>query len=88
MVFSTRPLTKKQRVLELINHFSYLNLNLKVENWELVFDKLIEHNVLENDQSGGGRYSLLVSITERNLLKALKEAMELISAKLFEPKRE
>jgi hypothetical protein len=72
----------------LINHFSYLNLNLKVENWELVFDKLIEHNVLENDQPGGGRYNLLVSITERTLLKALKEAMELISAKIFEPKRE
>ena len=88
MVFSTKPLTKKQRVLELINHFSYLNLNLKVENWELVFEKLVEHNVFEHDQSGRGTYSLLVSVTERSLLKALKGAKELISEKLFEPRRE
>jgi hypothetical protein len=87
MVFSTRPLTKKQRVLELINHFSYLNLNLKVENWELVFEKLVENNVFEHDQSGRARYSLLVSITETRFLKALKEARELVSAKFFEPRR-
>jgi uncharacterized protein (UPF0262 family) len=88
MVFSTTPLTKKQRVLELINHFNYLNLNLKVENWELVFKKLVENNVFEHDQSGRGRYCLLISVTETSLLKALKEAKELVSVKLFEPMRE
>ena len=88
MVFSTRPLTKKTKGSGIDKPFYYLNLNLKVENWELVFEKLVENNVFEHDQSVAARYSLLVSVTERSSLKALKEVREGISVKLFKTRRE
>jgi hypothetical protein len=83
-----RALTKKQRALELINHFNYLNLSLKIENWDFIFEKLVEHKVFEHNQSGRERYCLLVSVTEKGLLKALKEAKESMSIKLWETMRE
>ena len=80
MAFPSRPLTKKRWVLELLNHFNYVQLN--IELWGLVFEKLVERHVFEHDQSGRGKYILIASLEERTLLEALNEVRESIAAKL------
>jgi hypothetical protein len=76
------PLTKDQWVPELARHFKP-EFQLRLAIWGLLFEKLVERNVFEDDESERGMYNLVGNLDVRNLEKAHEEVKESLAAKPF-----
>jgi hypothetical protein len=63
------PLTKDQWATELARHFKP-EFQLRLAIWRLLFEKLVERNVFEDDESGRGIYNLVGKLDARDLEKA------------------
>jgi hypothetical protein len=76
------PLTKEQWISELAKHFKP-EFQLRLAIWGLLFEKLVERNIFENDESGRGMYNLVRKLDVRDLEKAHEEVKESLAAKPF-----
>jgi hypothetical protein len=73
------PLTKEHWISALSSHFKP-EIHLNSEIWGLLFRKLVENNVFKND---GGKFNLIGTLEERDVLEAYEELKESWAAKPF-----
>ena len=81
-IFPRVPLTKEQWTSELAKHFKP-EFQLRLAIWGLLFEKLVERQVFEDDESGREVYNLVGELDVRVLEKAHEEVKESLASKPF-----
>jgi hypothetical protein len=81
-IFPRIPLTKEQWISELAKHFKP-KFQLRLAIWGLLFEKLVELNIFEDDESGREMHNLVGRLDVKDLEKAHEEVKGSLASKPF-----